>query len=102
MSIGLFTTSSLDFPSEWNDRACVVNPVVYWEQYICPTPASVLFNYGHYTSMIENIVYLQSNHYLFVIDGGRSGTMYLKRRQWFFENCYTYFVRDDGVSVIFN
>ena len=84
MSIGLFTTSSLDFPSEWNDRACVVNPVVYWEQYICPTPASVLFNYGHYTSMIENIVYLPSNHYSCVIDGGSSGTMYLKRRQWFF------------------
>ena len=84
MSIGLFTTSSLDFPSEWNDRACVVNPVVYWEQYICPTPASLLFNYGHYTSMIENIVYLPSNHYSCVIDGGSSGTMYLKRRQWFF------------------
>ena len=84
MSIGLFTTSSLDFPSEWNDRACLVNPVVYWEQYICPTPASVLFNYGHYTSMIENIVYLPSNHYSCVIDGGSSGTMYLKRRQWFF------------------
>ena len=84
MSIGLFTTSSLDFPSEWNDQACLVNPVVYWEQYICPTPASVLFNYGHYTSMIENIVYLPSNHYLCAIDGGSSGTMYLKKRQWFF------------------
>ena len=84
MSIGLFTTSSLDFLSEWNDQACVVNHVVYWEQYICPTPASVLFNYGHYTSMIENIVYLPSNHYSCVIDGGSSGTMYLKRRQWYF------------------
>ena len=84
MSIGLFTTSSLDFLSEWNDQACVVNHVVYWEQYICPTPASVLFNYGHYTSMIENIVYLPSNHYSCVIDGGCSGTMYLKRRQWYF------------------
>ena len=57
---------------------------MYWEQYICPTPANVLFNYGHYTSMIENIVYLPSNRYSCVIDGGSSGTMYLKRRQWFF------------------
>ena len=42
-SIGLFTTSSLNVPSERNVQACVVNHVVYWEQYICPTPASVLF-----------------------------------------------------------
>ena len=83
-SIGLFTTSSLNVPLERDVQACVVNHVVYWEEYICPTPASVLFNYGHYTSMIENIVYLPSNHYLCVIDGGSSGTMYLKRRQWFF------------------
>ena len=84
VSMGLFTTSSLDFPSEMNVQACVVNHVVYWEQYICPTPASVSFNYGHYTSMIDKIVYLPSNHYSCVIDGGSSGTMYLKRRQWFF------------------
>ena len=83
MSIGLFT-SSLNVPSERNVQACVVNYVVYWEQYICPTPASVLFNYGHYTSMIEKMVYLPCNHYSFVIDGGNSGIMYLKRRQWFF------------------
>ena len=84
MSIGLFTTSSLNVPLARDVQACFVNHVVYWEEYICPTPASVLFNYGHYTSMIENIVYLPSNHYSCVIDGGSSGTMYLKRRQWFF------------------
>ena len=84
VSIGLFTTSSSDFPLEWNDRACVVNRVVYWEQYICPTPASVLFNYGHYTSMIEKIDYLPCNHYSCMIDKGSSGTLYLKRRQWYF------------------
>ena len=83
MSIGLFT-SSLNVPLARDVQACVVNHVVYWEEYICPTPASVLFNYGHYTSMIKNIVYLPSNHYSCVIDGGSSGTMYLKRRQWFF------------------
>ena len=83
-SIGLFTTSSLNVPSERNVQARVVNHVVYWEQYICPTPASVLLTYGHYTSMIERIVYLPCNHYSCVIDGGNSGTMYLKRRQWFF------------------
>ena len=84
VSTGLFMTSSSNFPSKWNDRACVVNHVVYWEQYICPTPATVLFNYGHYTSMIEKIVYLPSNHYSCVRDRGSCGTMYLKRRQWFF------------------
>ena len=84
VSIGLFTTSSLDFHSEWNGQACVVNHVVYWEQYICPTPASVLFNYGHYTSMIERIVYLPCSHYSCMIDDGSNGTMYLKKRQWFF------------------
>ena len=83
MSIGLFTTSSLNVPSERNVQACVVC-VVYWEQYICPTPASVAFTYGHYTSMIEKIVYLPCNHYSCAIDRGNSGTMYLKRRQWFF------------------
>ena len=84
VSIGLFTTSSLDFHSEWNGQACVVNHVVYWEQYICPTPASVLFNYGHYTSMTERIVYLPCSHYSCMIDDGSNGTMYLKKRQWFF------------------
>ena len=84
MSIGLFTTSSLNVPSERNVQACVVNYVVYWEEYICPTPASVLFNYGHYTSMIEKIVYLPCHHHSCAIDSGNSGTMYLKRRQWFF------------------
>ena len=84
MSIGLFTTSSLNVPSERNVQACVVNHVVYWEQCICPTPASVSFTYGHYTSMIEKIVYLPCNHYSCAIDRGNSGTMYLKRRQWFF------------------
>ena len=83
VSIGLFTTSSTDIPSEWNDRACVVNRVVYWEQYICPTTASVLFNYGHYTSMIEKIDYLPCNHYSCMIDKGSSGTLYLKRQQWY-------------------
>ena len=83
MSIGLFT-SSLNVPTERNVQACVVNYVVYWEQYICPTPASVLFNYGHYTSMIEKIVYLPCHHHSCVIDGGNSGIMYLKRQQWFF------------------
>ena len=83
MSIGLFT-SSLNVPLERNVQACVVNHVVYWEQYICPTPASVLFTYGHYTSMIEKMVYLPCNHYSCAIDRGNSGTMYLKRRQWFF------------------
>ena len=85
VSIGLFTTSASDFPSEWNDRACVVNRVVYWEQYICPTPASVLFNYGHYTGMIEKIDYLPCNHYSCMIDKGSSGTLYLKRRQRYFQ-----------------
>ena len=85
VSIGLATTSSSDFPSEWNERACVVNHVVYWEQDICPTPASALFNYGHYTSMIEKIDYLLCNHYSCMIDKGSSGTLYLKRRQWFFK-----------------
>ena len=84
VSIGLFTTSSLDFNSEWKGQTCVVNHVVYWEQYICPTPASVLFNYGHYTSMIERIVYLPCSHYSCMIDDGSNGTMYLKKRQWFF------------------
>ena len=84
VSIGLFTTSYLDLHSEWNDQACVVNHVVYWEQYICPTPASVLFNYGHYTSMIEKMVYLPCHHHSCVIDGGNSGIMYLKRQQRFF------------------
>ena len=84
VSIGLFTTSSLNVPSDRNVQACVVNHVVYWEEYICPTPASVLFNYGHYTSMIEKIVYLPCHHHSCVIDGGNSGIMYLKRRQWFF------------------
>ena len=83
MSIGLFTTSSLNVPSERNVQACVVC-VVYWEQCICSTPASVAFTYGHYTSMIEKIVYLPCNHYSCAIDRGNSGTMYLKRRQWFF------------------
>ena len=84
MFIGLFTTSSLHVPSEWNVQACVVNYVVYWEEYICPTPASVLFNYGHYTSMIKKIVYLPCHHHSCAIDSGNSGTMYLKRWQWFF------------------
>ena len=83
-SIGLFTTSSLNNQVDRNVQVCVVNRIVYWEEYICPTPASVLFNYGHYTSMIERIVYLPCNHYSCMIDKGSSGTMYLKRRQWFF------------------
>ena len=84
MSIGLFTTSSLNVPSERNAQACVVNYAVYWEEYICPTSASVLFNYGHYTSMIERIVHLPCSHYSCMIDDGSNGTMYLKKRQWFF------------------
>ena len=44
------------------------------------TSASVLFNYGHYTSMIEGIVYLPCSHYSCIIDDGSNGTMYLKKR----------------------
>ena len=65
VSIGLFTSSS-DFPSEWNDRECVVNHVVCWEQYICPTPASVLFHHGHYTSMIVGVKCTRLEHGLCV------------------------------------
>ena len=43
MSNGLFATSSLNVPLAKDVQACVVNHVVYWEEYICPTLASVFY-----------------------------------------------------------